>query len=43
MPGVTAFTIFELLKENQLGGGGVGKITHPPPPPPRLGLIKTRE
>ena len=42
MPGVTAFTIFELLKENQLAGGE-GKITHPPPPPPRLGLIKTRE
>ena len=39
---VTAFTVFELLRENQLGG----KITHPPPPPvfpsppppPRLGL-----
>ena len=28
---VTAFTVFELLKENQLGGG---KIT----PPPRLVL-----
>ena len=43
---VTAFTVFELLRENQLvgqspwggggggGGGGVSKIT-PPPPPPR--------
>ena len=31
---VTAFTISELLRENQQGGGG-GKIT---PLPPRLGL-----
>ena len=30
---VTAFTVFELLRENQLGG----KIT-PPPIPPKLGL-----
>ena len=27
----TAFTVFELLRENQLGGGGVGKITPPHP------------
>ena len=26
---VIAFTVFELLRENQLGGGG-GKITPPP-------------
>ena len=26
---VTAFTVFELLRENQLKGGGV-KLTHPP-------------
>ena len=32
---VTTFTVFELLRENQLGGGG--KIT--PPPSPRLGLM----
>ena len=36
---VTAFTVFELFRGNQLG---VGKITPPPPPPPhpppRLGL-----
>ena len=32
---VTAFTVFELLMENQLEG----KITpHPPPRTPRLGL-----
>ena len=33
---VAAFTVFELIRENQLGG----KITPPPPPPqpPRLGL-----
>ena len=30
---VTAFTFFELLRENQLGG-----VKLPPPPPPRLGL-----
>ena len=35
---VTAFTVFELLRENQLGGGG--KIT--PPHPPRLGLNEIR-
>ena len=35
---VTAFTVFELLRENQLGGGG--KITPPLPVPPRLGLRK---
>ena len=34
---VTAFTVFELFRENQLGGGG-GKIT--PELPPRLGLRK---
>ena len=34
---VTAFTISELLRENQQGGGG-GKIT---PLPPRLGLSST--
>ena len=34
---VTAFTVFELLKEIQLGRG---KITLPPPPPPRLGSIE---
>ena len=28
---VTAFTMFELLRENQLGEGG--KVTPPPPPP----------
>ena len=33
---VTAFTVFQLLRENQLGEGG-GKIT-PRPTPPRLGL-----
>ena len=31
---ITAFTVFKLLRENQLGGGGC-KIT---PPPTRLGL-----
>ena len=36
---VTAFTVFELFRENQLGGGGgEGKIT--PELPPRLGLRK---
>ena len=30
---VTALTVFELLRENQLGGG-----LKLPPPPPRLGL-----
>ena len=34
--GVTAFTVLELLRENQLGGGG-DKIT-PSPLPTRLGL-----
>ena len=34
---VTTFTVFELLRENQLGGGG--KITLPPSP--RLGLSAT--
>ena len=29
---VTAFTVFELLRENQRTGGGIK------PPPPRLGL-----
>ena len=29
----TAFTVFELLRENQLGGG---KITLSPPPTPRI-------
>ena len=33
---VTAFTVSELLRESQKGGGG--KIT--PPAPPRLGLTK---
>ena len=33
---VTAFTIFELLRENQMGGGGGGVKL--PKPPPRLGL-----
>ena len=32
---VTAFTVFELLRENQLGGG----VKLPPPPLLRLGLI----
>ena len=32
---VTAFTVFELLRENQLGGG----VKLLPPPLPRLGLI----
>ena len=32
---VTAFTVFELLRENQLRGGGLNY----PPSPPRLGLI----
>ena len=36
---VTAFTVFELLRENQLGGRGIT----PHPHPPRLGLKKTRE
>ena len=31
---VTAFTVFELLRENQLGGG----YSYPRPIPPRLGL-----
>ena len=31
---VTAFTAFELLRENQLGGGGGGILAPPPPPPP---------
>ena len=31
---VTAFTVFELLRENQLGGG----YSYPCPIPPRLGL-----
>ena len=37
---VTAFTISELLRENQQEG----KITPPPPSPPRLGLryLRTR-
>ena len=35
---VTAFTVTELLRENQQGGGGV-KL--PYPHPPRLGLKKT--
>ena len=34
---VTAFTIFELLRENQLAR--VKYPTSPPPPPARLGLI----
>ena len=34
---ITAFTISELLKENQQGKGV--KISPPPPFPPRLGLI----
>ena len=36
---VTAFTVFELLRENQLGRGGV-KL---PPSSPRLGLTKMLE
>ena len=28
---VTDLTVFKLLRENQLGGGGAGKINHPPP------------
>ena len=36
-PSVTTFTVFELLRENQLGTGGGGKIY----PPPRLGLISS--
>ena len=31
---VIVFIVFELLRENQLGGGG--KIT--PPPPPNIGV-----
>ena len=34
---VVAFTISELFKENQQGGGGRVKL--PPSPPLRLGLI----
>ena len=33
---VTAFTVSELLRENQYKQGGGGKITPPPPPPPPL-------
>ena len=40
---VTAFTISELLRENQQGGKGGERIPPPPaPPPPRLGLNKPR-
>ena len=35
---VTAFTVFELLRENQLEGEGGGKIITPP----RLGLKSQR-
>ena len=36
----TALTVFELLRENQLGGGVGGKITPAPPQlTPRLALI----
>ena len=37
---VAVFTVFELLRENQLGAGGGVKIT---PLPPRLGLTKMLE
>ena len=33
MPGVTAFTVFELLRENQLGGI---KLPPSPPTPPDI-------
>ena len=36
---VTAFTVSDLLRENQQDGGEGGvKLPPPPPPPPRLGL-----
>ena len=40
---VTAFTVSEVLRKNQWGGGGWVKIRitpSPPPPPPRLGLSR---
>ena len=38
-----AFTVCELLRENQHGEKGGGKITSPPPSPtPRLGLVDLR-
>ena len=36
-PRITTFTVSELLRENQQGGGD--KINLSPPPPPRLGLM----
>ena len=39
---VTAFNVFELLREDQQAGGGVGKITTSPPTT-RLGLKEIRK
>ena len=39
---VTAFNVFELLREDQQGGGGGGKITTSPPTT-RLGLKEIRK
>ena len=41
MPGVTVFTVFELLRENQLGEGG-DKITPPPPTQIRVNNFNDR-
>ena len=37
---VSAFTVCELLKENQQGGGVGSRSTHPPPPPTQIKLYK---
>ena len=37
---VTAFTVFELLRENLLGGGGVKSSPHTPSPGLRLNKLK---
>ena len=39
---VTAFNVFELLREDQQGGGGGSKITTSPPTT-RLGLKEIRK